>query len=93
MTAGVVVTGDADAGCALGWFVGVTTAPTKRDAQVGRSVRPGIVGRSPTAGLVGNFVTAQVRVGPLQHQPALRHEVARYERTRGLEDRLMLSGA
>jgi hypothetical protein len=56
---GVVVTGDADAGCALWWFVDVTTAPTKRDAQVGRSVRPGIVGRSPTAGLVGNFVTAR----------------------------------
>ena len=34
---GVVVSGVADAGCALGWFVGVTTAPTKRDAQVGRS--------------------------------------------------------
>jgi hypothetical protein len=49
MTAGAVVTGDADTGCALWWFVGVTTAPTKRDAQVGRSVGPGIVGRSPTA--------------------------------------------
>ena len=58
MTAGVVVTGDADTGCALWWFVGVTTAPTKRDAQVGRSVRAGIVGRSPTVGLVGNVVTA-----------------------------------
>ena len=46
-------------GVALWWFVGVTTAPTKRDAQVGRSVRPGIVGRSPTAGLVGNVVTAR----------------------------------
>jgi hypothetical protein len=65
MTAGAVVTGDADTGCALGWFVGVTTAPTKRDAQVGRSVRPGIVGRSPTAGLVGNFVTAHGESWPL----------------------------
>jgi hypothetical protein len=42
---GAVVTGDTDTGYALWWFVGVTTAPTKRDAQVGRSVRPGIVGR------------------------------------------------
>jgi len=56
MTAGVVVAGDADTGCALGWFVGVTTAPTKRDAQVERSGGPGIVGRSPSVGLVGNFV-------------------------------------
>jgi len=55
MTAGAVVTGDAIRG-ALWWFVGVTTAPTKRDAQVGRSVGAGIVGRLPTAGLVGNFV-------------------------------------
>jgi len=58
MTAGAVVTGDAIRG-ALWWFVGVTTAPTKRDAQVGRSVGAGIVGRLPTAGLVGNFVTAR----------------------------------
>ena len=65
MTAGVVVTGDAGPGCALWWFVGVTTAPTKRDAQVGRSVRPGIVGRSPTAGLVGNFVTTRGESWPL----------------------------
>ena len=35
MTAGAVVTGDADTGCALWWFVGVTTVPRKRDAQVG----------------------------------------------------------
>ena len=65
MTAGVVVAGDADTGCALGWFVGVTTAPTKRDAQVGRSVGPGIVGRSPSVGLVGNFVTARGESWPL----------------------------
>ena len=30
MTAGGVVTGDADSGCALRWFVGVSTSPTKR---------------------------------------------------------------
>jgi len=77
MTAGAVVTGDADTGCALWWFVGVTTAPTKRDAQVGRSVRPGIVGRSPTAGLVGNFVTARGESWPLATPtgPSLRRGV------------------
>ena len=45
-------------GMALWWFVGVTTALTKRDTQVGVG-RLGLVGRWPTAGLVGNFVTAR----------------------------------
>ena len=33
---GAVDNGDADPGYALWWFVGVTTAPTKRDTQAGR---------------------------------------------------------
>jgi hypothetical protein len=65
MAAGAVVTGDADTGYAQWWFVGVTTAPTKRDAQVGRSGRPGLVGRLPTAGLVGNVVTARGESWPV----------------------------
>jgi len=59
MTARAAVTGDADTGYAQWWFVGITTAPTKRDTQVGRSGRPGLIGRLPTACLVGNFVTAR----------------------------------
>ena len=49
------------------WFVGVTTAPTKRGTQVGRGVpaRPGLVERLPTAGLVGNVVTARGESWPL----------------------------
>ena len=35
MTARAVLTGDAGTGYALWWFVGVTTVPRKRDAQVG----------------------------------------------------------
>jgi len=58
MTGGGIVTDDADTRCAQRWFVGVTTPPMRRAAQVGRSVRPVVAGRPATMGLVGNFVTA-----------------------------------
>ena len=71
MTAGVVVAGDADAGCALRWFVGAIASATKRGAQVERSVRPVVVGRSPTVELVGNLRDEHGESWLLQHQPAV----------------------
>jgi len=58
MMRGVVVIDHADTRCGPRWFVGVTTPPMRRAAQVGRSVRPVVAGRPATMGLVGNFVTA-----------------------------------
>ena len=76
MTRGAGVTGDADKRLPQRWFVGVTTVPTRRATQVGRSGRPVVVGWLPTVDLVGTFVTERsVRVGLLQHEPAPRRAV------------------
>jgi len=71
MTRGAGVTGDADKRLPQRWFVGVTTVPTRRATQVGRSGRPVVVGWLPTVDLVGKFVTehseswpAATRTGP-----------------------------
>ena len=70
MTRGAGVTGDADNRLPQRWFVGVTTVPTRRATQVGRSGRPVVVGWLPTVDLVGKFVTEHsVRVGLLQNEP------------------------
>jgi cupin domain len=73
MTRGPVVTGGADTRCAQRWFVGVTTAPTWRAVQVGRSVRPVVVGWPPTVRFVGRFVTERGESWP----PATRTGLAR----------------
>ena len=58
LTAGVAVTGDADARCAPRRFVGVITRPKKGISHVARFGGSDNVGRVPTADLVVNVVTA-----------------------------------
>jgi hypothetical protein len=65
MTARAVVIVDADTGYAQWWFVGVTTAPTKRGTQVGRGGPARARRALADSGLVGNVVTARGESWPV----------------------------